>query len=321
MTRRRERIEILDPVDRWIHWIAMAGVLGALISGPLLENPGWAAAAGIDPERVAALHGAAAAAVAVAAGLHLARVALWWLEGRNPWGLAPRPRDLWDLALAVLHGIGAVRALPARDRFSHRERLAYMGFLAGLSVLCPPGWIISHPGAAVRWLGPDGLVTAARVHAAAGLGLVLPLGWHLYFALLAPEKLWWNPSWITGRLPLDKARRIWPAWVEGPLGPAPDAPEESMPSVEDLLDEGNRAARAGDWARARERYEEALRLYPGYVQALFNLGVVCLKAGDREAARAALERLLDQDPFGPAAPRARELLAGLGSDSGGGREG
>ncbi len=321
MSRRGERIEILDPVDRWIHWIAMAGVLGALASGPLLENPGWAAAAGIGPERVGAVHGVAAAAVAVAAGLHLARVALWWLEGRNPWGLVPRPGDLRDLVVALLHGVGVVRTLPDRDRFSHRERLGYLGLVAGLSVLLATGWMVSHPGLAVRWLGPDGLVGVARVHAAAGLALVLPLCWHIYFGLLAPEKLWWNPSWLTGRLPLVKAREVWPAWVEARLGPARETGQEAMPSVEDLLDEGNRAARAGDWERARERYEEALRLYPGYVQALFNLGVVCLKAGDRVAARAALQRLLDQDPFGPAAPRARELLAGLEADAGGDREG
>lgn len=311
-----ERIEVFDPVDRWLHLAALVGVVGALATGPLAESPGLALGLGPWAGAAAAAHGGLAALAGFAGALHLVRVTLVWLDGGSPWGLVPRPRDLADLGRTLLGVLGLARRGPERDRFGYRERMAYAGFALGLPVLLASGWLVSHPAWAVGWIGPRGLVAAARVHAGAGLALCLPLGWHLYFAVLAPEKLWWNGAWITGRVRWATARRSWPAWARRVWGEVAPGDEASPPSVEALLEEGNAAARAGDWAAAARAYREALRLYPGYSQALFNLGVVCSRAGDREGAREALGRFLEQDPFSPVAPRARDLLTRLGAGEG-----
>ncbi|MHB8767008.1 MAG: tetratricopeptide repeat protein, partial [Deferrisomatales bacterium] len=151
------------------------------------------------------------------------------------------------------------------------------------------------------------------VHAGAGSLLVPVLLWHLYFAQLHPAALSWRAPWLGGRVAWDQAEHRWPAWTRRwaeSLGPGPEA-EPAAPSVEALLEAGNRAARTGRFADAEAAYQEALRVYPGYSQALYNLGAARLRAGDPAGAREALERFLGQDPFSPVAARARELLAGL----------
>jgi len=309
VTPRPRTVEVLDPVDRWLHLGAIAGMAGALATGPALETPALAEMLGpLDPSLV---HGASAAVLVVVAALHGVRVCLWWLEGRNPWGLLPRPTDL----VSLLRALAPFGPPERRGRYSHQERLAYLGFAVVVPALLVTGWVEAHPTWAVRWIGPAGLMTAARTHAALGLAALIPLGWHLFFALLAPEKLPWNPAWITGRAPLTLAERSWPAWVEEAEAPEAVA-EAAPPSVEDLLEAGNAAARARDWDTAAAAYREALSLYPGYSQALFNLGLVCRRAGRHEECRRALERFLEQDPFSPVAPRAREILARLEEDRG-----
>ncbi len=306
MSLRPAFLEVLTPVDRWTHLAAAVGVLGALTTGPLIETPSLARAVGLSGGAATA-HGVFATLAAAAWILHLVRVCLEWLEGRNPWGLVPRPSDAADLARALVRGPD-----PGRERYSYRERLSYAAFLVAVPALVATGWAVGHPAAAVVALGPDGLLATARVHAAVG-GLALPaVLWHLYFAVLAPEKLWWNPGWLTGRVPWSLARRAWPGWtarIEAELAPAGDRQPDEVPSVQDLLEAGNRAARTGDLTAAAAAFQEALDLYPGYPQARFNLGVALLRAGDRDGARDALLGFLEQDPFGPAADRARELLA------------
>ncbi len=306
MSSRPAFLEVLTPVDRWTHAAAVVGVVGALATGPLVESPAWAEAIGL-PGGAGTAHGVFAALAAAAWVLHLVRVCLEWLEGRNPWGLVPRPSDAAELARTLVRGPD-----PGRERYSYRERLPYAALLLAVPALVATGWAVGHPAAAVVALGPDGLLATARVHAAVG-GLAMPVVlWHLYFAVLAPEQLWWNPAWLTGRVPWDLARRAWPGWtarIEAELALAGNRQPDEAPSVQDLLEAGNRAARDGDLSAAAAAFQEALDLYPGYPQARFNLGVTLLRAGDRDGARQALRGVLEQDPFGPAADRARELLS------------
>ena len=78
---------------------------------------------------------------------------------------------------------------------------------------------------------------------------------------------------------------------------------------------------AGDFYASREkwqgavgRYEYMLRMYPsvGYdAEATFKMVEALEKLGDKERARAALQRYLDRHPEGDGAPRARELMREL----------
>lgn len=106
-----------------------------------------------------------------------------------------------------------------------------------------------------------------------------------------------------------------PGWAEELLKAASVSDDgheiESAPSVAELLSRGNEAAKEGDYERAKSLFEEALDRFPGYSQALFNLAVVLVRMEDKEQAAVRLREYLSQDAFGPAADKARALLADL----------
>ncbi len=303
-------VEVLDPVDRWLHLGAVVGGLGALFTGPLLRFPGTAEWFGVSVPAAGFAHGALASLALAAWGLHLVRVCLAWLDGRNPWDLVPRPSDLREAWEDLREGVGPDAPEAGRGRYSYRERTPYGAFQLALPLLCTTGWVVSHPGAAAGWLGAGGLVSASEFHAALGLLTIPFLLWHVYFAHLQPAALYWNGAWITGKVPWGRLEAMWPGWArEITAEVLPEGVEEpESPSVQSLLEEGNRAAREGRYGEAASAYEEALRLYPGYSQALYNLGVARARQGERDSASEALERFLEQDPFSPVAGRARDLL-------------
>lgn len=130
--------------------------------------------------------------------------------------------------------------------------------------------------------------------------------------------LWLNLSWITGRLDWEKAERVRPDWAAEILGgftdgaDAPPAEPDEAVSAEDLLNQGNAAAHQGKYRVAVQFYDQALALYPGYSQALFNLGVALTRLNERERAREVLQHYLAEDQFGPMSAQARMLLRRLG---------
>jgi len=312
--RSSPRAEILDPVDRWLHLAAILGFAGVLASGPLLQSPRLAAQLHLGRPLLVGLHGACGGLLFALWSFHLVRVCLAWLEGKNPTGLLPRPSDLGALFSTVVRGPAAAKL----GRFSYRERLPYLFFLLAIPLLGVSGWTVSHPATAVGLLGGPGLLQVAGLHAALALLCIPALVWHLYFALVQPGMLYWNPAWLTGRLDWAKVQTVYPEWAAAlvpDLSPATGEEEEDR-SVESLLAAGNAAGRRGDFAEAAECYREAVERYPGYGQAWFNLGVVLARSGDSAGARQALEQFLRHDPFGPMAGKARQLLAELEGQGG-----
>ncbi len=314
------RVEVLDPVDRWLHVGAVLGGVGALVTGPLLESPSLRGLLGVSGGATVGTHGLCAGVLLLAWALHLVRVCLAWLEGRSPLGLLLRPGDAGEAARCLAWKLHLGATAPALGRFSYRERAPYTFFLVAVPLLGLSGWAVSHPIPASRVLGAGGLLLAAGLHSAVGLLALLPVLWHVYFAHLQPGALFWNPGWLTGQSTWARVEALRPGWarqLSDELSPDQGQAEEA-PSVESLLEEGNRAAREGRYADAEGAFQEALRLYPGYSQALYNLGVVRSKGGDPVGAADALQRFLDADPFGPVAGRARELLDRLRREGGDG---
>jgi tetratricopeptide (TPR) repeat protein len=88
--------------------------------------------------------------------------------------------------------------------------------------------------------------------------------------------------------------------------------------VRELLDEGNRLTREGLYDEASAVFEEALRLYPEYSQARFNLGVSRVRQGRPDLAAEHFRIFLESDPFNPMADKARELLGGISRPAEGG---
>jgi tetratricopeptide (TPR) repeat protein len=85
-----------------------------------------------------------------------------------------------------------------------------------------------------------------------------------------------------------------------PAPPAPPGPEVSVsraaPQVHPKVDAGYAAYQAGDLARARAEYEQALADEPGNRDALLGLAAIETRAARYESAEALYQRLLQIDP-------------------------
>lgn len=133
-------------------------------------------------------------------------------------------------------------------------------------------------------------------------------------------------SIFTGKVPLESVESR-PGWVaslveKGVLVPVPveekaESERESM-QVRAMLDEANRLTREARFEDAAAIFEEALRLYPEYSQARFNLAVARMKQGRPDMAAEQFRIFLEVDPFNPMAGKARDLLDGIGKVSEGG---
>jgi len=319
MSQTPSHIEVLDPIDRWLHLGAIAGLLGSLATGPILEWPAswppWMASAAW----ITLVHGLSATLIVLALAFHLVRVCLAWLEGENPsslLALLARPADVREFLSSLSGQLSRQQTVRLWGRFSFRERFPYTFFILAFPLLAATGWAVGHPSRAAGIIGADGVLLLARAHSIMG-GLSVPiLLWHVYFTSSRPEALYWNSAWLTGRVRWERVESMWPGWareIREELAPS-TAPEEETPSVEELLERGNAAAHRGDYTMAQEAFAEALRLYPGYSQAWFNLAVVRYRAGDAAGATEAIESFLSRDPFGPMSQKARELLARIQRD-------
>jgi tetratricopeptide (TPR) repeat protein len=65
----------------------------------------------------------------------------------------------------------------------------------------------------------------------------------------------------------------------------------------DLYDKAGRLYKDGNFQEAKELYEAALSLDPGYVEALNNLGVIYLRQKDHPRAKQALEKAVRLNPL------------------------
>ncbi|TLN09907.1 tetratricopeptide repeat protein, partial [bacterium] len=304
-------VEVLDQIDLTLHLATAACALVLLGTGPFIQYPSLSE---VDPAFFTFSHGFAAIIAAIIWLGHLARVAMEWLEGRNPFGLLPNAGDFGQLLKGVAHGAGFGKEPPLRGRYNYREKVPYIFFVTLFPVMAATGYLVANPSKLSGLLGPSGLMAAVAIHSSIGLLLVLPLIWHIYFSMFEPGVLWFNGALFSGRMEFSKLYAKRPDWGREILGGFDDLKEqksEEKPkevTVEDLLEAGNEAARSGDHKMAAYHFLKALELYPGYSQALFNLGVVLYKSGDFRRSRLVLEKFLAQDPFGPASPKARELL-------------
>lgn len=237
------------------------------------------------------------------------------------------------LAIGVRHDVATehIAFLPfgGRDtsegKYTLPERRDYFLILSWSLLLVASGLLLHWPG---KFGIPGGKAYAwVRIfHSAVGGGWLLHIfGCHLPFRFIdAPDGMRW--AIFSGKASIHAAERR-PGWTRslvesGVLVPVPVEPEEAerkeTTQVRELLDEGNRLTRESRFEEAAEVFEEALRLYPEYSQARFNLAVARLKQGRTGLAASQFRIFLETDPFNPMAGKARELLDGIGTPDEGG---
>jgi cytochrome b subunit of formate dehydrogenase len=315
MRQTPKTVEVLDPINLLVHALAAFGVVGALLSGPLLRFPATAAYLVGEEVNIVFLHASFAGLALIAWLAHLARVCLGWLEGGYSFSLLPRLSDIGEFVSGVRWNIvGGKR--PPRGRFDYRERTSYFVLVVTLPLLIILGFMLSNPGWSAAVFGAPALVGVAELHAALGYLAAAFCAWHLYFSLCAPGALFVNASFISGKADWEKVEMMRPGWAEELLNASgaysdEGEQEDSPPSVAELLAKGNAAATKQDYEGAKALFEEALALFPGYSQALFNLAVVLARMDKKDEAIAHLREYLAQDAFGPAAKKARTMLAEL----------
>lgn len=321
MQQAPKTVEVLDPISLIVHAIAALGAVGALATGPLLSHPTVLSALLGEDFNVSPLHSAFAGLALLGWLGHLARTAMKWLEGGFTFSLIPRLGDLTGLVTGLLWNLGIGKA-GARGRYGYRERLPYFVQLIALPVLVLTGFTLASPALPASVLGPGSLMILTEVHFTAGYIAAAAFMLHLFFSLFTPGALFFNASFLTGKASWARVERMRPAWAGELMDEFVTREEEQgekPQSVFELLERGNAEAKAGDLNEARATYEEALELFPGYSQALFNLAVVLIKLDDKGAAAERLRQYLKQDAFGPAAGKASQLLEELGELGEGGR--
>lgn len=203
-------------------------------------------------------------------------------------------------------------------KFTPSEKGDYLNVLFWSIPLAASGLLLRWPGL-LGVPGPGAYSWIRVVHAGCGGAVcVHVLLRHIpdrWIRMPAPFRM----AIVTGKVPLESAEER-PGWVEelvgaGILVPLPEEPvaEADLDSraVRDLFEEGNNHAREGRFGEAAASFEEALRLYPQYSQARFNLAVARIKEGRTELAKEQLVRFLRDDPFNPMVEKARELLETL----------
>ncbi|RIL06586.1 MAG: hypothetical protein DCC71_06295 [Proteobacteria bacterium] len=298
-------------------------VAGAFGQGAL--RIGWPASLTIAPPPPAPLHAALGALVAAAGAAGM--VHAW--RTRSP-RLVPLALGLGMLAVAAL---GAARLGEVADRY-----LALPAFAAAWLVV--PALL--HAPRIPRWAGRAAL---------AGAGAAFAWASFHHTMVYANDAVLWSDAWrknprsvraalnlaavhLDGGEPrralewLARAAELAPgdaqielnrAVAEEQLGDAAgarrrlDALFETNPAYwPAALRAGHLALAAGDARAAAQRYEATVRVHPLAAEAWAGLGVARERLGERDAARAAIDRALALDPAVQNADALRALRARLG---------
>ena len=200
-------------------------------------------------------------------------------------------------------------------KYSPEEKGDYLAILLWSALLAVTGVLLRWPGR-LGIPGPASYAWLRVVHSGFGAALAahvllvhIPSRW-----LRAPAPF--RRSILAGGVPLSSAEER-PGWISdlvaaGTLVPVPEeAPQEihrESIRVRDLLEEGNRLAQKGRYGDASASFEEALRLFPDYSQARFNLAVARMREGRADLAAEQFRLFIEMDPFNPMAGKAKDLL-------------
>ncbi len=281
-------------------------------------------------------HGAATALWAVlAVTAALAGIAgPWWGTLHAACGLTAALFLVYHLFFLVATGVRhdvppeKVAFFPSgRDttgKFAPEEKGDYLAILVWSLLLVMTGLFLRWPGR-LGVPGPGAYAWLRAVHA--GLGAALSVHVLLVHVpgrwIRSPGPL--RAAIVSGAVPLTivEARSGWVADLvaSGTLVPVPEEPlsetHHESSQVRDLLENGNRLAQNARYAEACAAFEEALRLFPDYSQARFNLAVARMREGRADLAAEQFRLFIQSDPFNPMAGKAKELLESVaGKNSG-----
>lgn len=209
-------------------------------------------------------------------------------------------------------------------KFAPEEKGDYLAILTWAILLAATGIVLRWPGR-LGVPGPAAYAWLRLVHAGCGAALCV------HVLLVHVPGRWLRSTGVfrraifSGSVPLAVAATR-PGWIadlvaSGALVPVPEAaPIEShreSAQVRDLLEQGNTLAQRGRYGEACAAFEEALKLFPDYSQARFNLAVARMREGRADLAAEQFRLFIQSDPFNPMAGKAKELLESVVRGTGG----
>lgn len=120
-------------------------------------------------------------------------------------------RDMWPGTLdfvqflqTITYNLGHRKERPRFGRFSFVEKAEYWALTWGGIVMIGTGLLLWFDNIAVRWL-PKGFLDVMLVihHYEAWLATLAILVWHFYSTIFNPAAYPGNPSWYTGKMPIE----------------------------------------------------------------------------------------------------------------------
>lgn len=129
--------------------------------------------------------------------------------------MLPKPKDITDLAWAILYNLGLVSVRPKFDRFTYGEKMEYFALLWGAFVMILTGFILWFEARFIH-IFPVWVVDVANlIHLMeailAALAIVI---WHFYNVHINPDVSPMATHWITGYLTEEEMEHEHPLELE-----------------------------------------------------------------------------------------------------------
>ncbi|MCK5126171.1 MAG: hypothetical protein KAR42_07935 [candidate division Zixibacteria bacterium] len=123
----------------------------------------------------------------------------------------PIKEDLQQLIQMLLYNLGVKKDRPQFRRFSYVEKAEYWALVWGSLIMIFTGILLWFDNIAVQFF-PKGFLDIMLVihYYEAWLATLAILVWHMYSTIFSPGVYPMNPSWFTGKMPLDSYKHEHP---------------------------------------------------------------------------------------------------------------
>ncbi len=144
--------------------------------------------------------------------------------------MLPGPADFRNFGIMIRYNLGLAKEGPKCKRFNYVEKAEYWALAWGSVVMIVTGFFLWYDNVAVAWF-PKGFLDVMLVmhYYEAWLAALAILVWHLYSTVFSPTIYPMNPSWLTGKMPVEQYRHHHPGdpIPESGIGLSPDDTDES----------------------------------------------------------------------------------------------
>ena len=123
----------------------------------------------------------------------------------------PAKKDFAQFFQMVSYNLGIRKAAPRFGRFSYVEKAEYWALVWGTVIMGITGLALWFDNIVVQWFPKGALDVMLVIHYyEAWLATLAILVWHMYSTVFNPKVYPMNPSWITGKMPVEMLRHEHP---------------------------------------------------------------------------------------------------------------